>query len=147
MWKEAQHVSSKTGALIFSILNQGNLAQTNCFDIRREGVSHLGQIKAAYMEPGGDINVFYFEDEAVQYGLSLLPESPVDKKKEYDSVININDHPANAELDLWDISKASHGRLSFRDLLENKEITVQRTKTNFVKIDIAGYTTKMLLEQ
>ena len=43
-------------------------------DMRKEGVSHLGQIKSAYMEPGGDISVFYFEDDEVQYGLPLFPE-------------------------------------------------------------------------
>jgi uncharacterized membrane protein YcaP (DUF421 family) len=43
-------------------------------DMRKEGVSHLGQLKAAYLEPGGDISVFYFEDEDVQYGLPLFPE-------------------------------------------------------------------------
>ena len=26
------------------------------------------------MEPGGDISLFYFEDENVQYGLPLFPE-------------------------------------------------------------------------
>jgi uncharacterized membrane protein YcaP (DUF421 family) len=43
-------------------------------DMRKEGASHLGQIKTAYMEPGGDISLFYFEDENVQYGLPLFPE-------------------------------------------------------------------------
>jgi uncharacterized membrane protein YcaP (DUF421 family) len=43
-------------------------------DMRMEGVSHLGQIKTAYMEPGGTISVFYFEDENVQYGLPLFPD-------------------------------------------------------------------------
>ena len=51
-------------------------------DLRREGVSHLGQIKSAYMEPGGDISVFYFEDENVQYGLPLFPELNENKLKE-----------------------------------------------------------------
>lgn len=43
-------------------------------DMRKEGVSHLGQIKSAYMEPGGNISVFYFEDDEVKYGLPLFPE-------------------------------------------------------------------------
>ena len=43
-------------------------------DMRKEGASHLGQIKSAYMEPGGDVSLFYFEDEDVQYGLPLFPE-------------------------------------------------------------------------
>ncbi|MBV9962731.1 MAG: DUF421 domain-containing protein [Parafilimonas sp.] len=43
-------------------------------DMRKEGVSHLGQIKAAYLEPGGEISIFYFEDEEVRYGMPLFPE-------------------------------------------------------------------------
>jgi uncharacterized membrane protein YcaP (DUF421 family) len=51
-------------------------------DMRKEGVSHLGQLKAAYLEPGGDISVFYFEDEDVQYGLPLFPELNAQKLAE-----------------------------------------------------------------
>jgi uncharacterized membrane protein YcaP (DUF421 family) len=43
-------------------------------DMRKEGVSHLGQIKTAYMEPGGEVSLFYYKDEEVKYGLPLFPE-------------------------------------------------------------------------
>ena len=43
-------------------------------DLRKQGVSQLGQISAAYMEAGGDISIFYYKDEDVHYGLPLFPE-------------------------------------------------------------------------
>jgi uncharacterized membrane protein YcaP (DUF421 family) len=44
-------------------------------DLRMEGVSHLGQVDAAYIEASGQMSVFFLPDEKVTYGLPLLPES------------------------------------------------------------------------
>jgi uncharacterized membrane protein YcaP (DUF421 family) len=43
-------------------------------DLRKEGVSHLGQVMTAYMEAGGDVSIFYCKDEEVRFGLPILPE-------------------------------------------------------------------------
>jgi uncharacterized membrane protein YcaP (DUF421 family) len=43
-------------------------------DMRQEGVSHLGQVRQAYIEPGGDISVFFYEDKDVRYGMPTFPE-------------------------------------------------------------------------
>ncbi|HWJ28348.1 MAG TPA: YetF domain-containing protein [Flavisolibacter sp.] len=51
-------------------------------DLRKEGVSHLGQVLTAYMEAGGEVSVFYCRDEEVRYGLPILPELIKQKKKE-----------------------------------------------------------------
>ena len=43
-------------------------------DLRKEGVSHLGQVDAAYIEASGQMSVFFLPDEKVTYGLPVLPE-------------------------------------------------------------------------
>ena len=43
-------------------------------DLRLKGVSHLGQVEAAYIEPSGDMSVFFFAAEDIKYGLPIRPE-------------------------------------------------------------------------
>ncbi len=62
-------------------------------------------------------------------------------------MINMSDKPATAELDLSNIFKAFDGKQFFADLLENKTINAERTQNGFSKINIDGYTTKILLRQ
>jgi len=42
-------------------------------DLRLKNISHLGQLKTAYIEPSGAISVFFYADEEVKYGLPILP--------------------------------------------------------------------------
>ena len=42
-------------------------------DLRSEGISHLGQVATAFMEPGGTISVFFCPEDKVTYGLPILP--------------------------------------------------------------------------
>jgi uncharacterized membrane protein YcaP (DUF421 family) len=44
-------------------------------DLRKENVSHIGQVKAAYIEPAGEISVFFRPDSEVIFGLPILPEA------------------------------------------------------------------------
>jgi uncharacterized membrane protein YcaP (DUF421 family) len=43
-------------------------------DLRLCGVSHLGQVEAAYIEASGKMSVFFLPDENVTYGLPTRPE-------------------------------------------------------------------------
>lgn len=43
-------------------------------DLRMEGVSHLGQVDAAYIEASGKMSVYFLADEQVRYGLPVRPE-------------------------------------------------------------------------
>jgi uncharacterized membrane protein YcaP (DUF421 family) len=43
-------------------------------DLRMLGVSHLGQVDAAYVEASGNMSVFFLPDEKVTYGLPIRPE-------------------------------------------------------------------------
>ncbi len=44
-------------------------------ELRLQGVSQLGQIEMAIEESNGGISIFYVEDNAVQYGLPIMPDS------------------------------------------------------------------------
>ncbi|MCJ8153411.1 DUF421 domain-containing protein [Chryseobacterium sp. SSA4.19] len=62
----------------FSIENfkKENLGSDEFFaELRLKGISQLGQIERAIEEVSGEISVFYFEDEKVQYGLPIMPGS------------------------------------------------------------------------
>jgi uncharacterized membrane protein YcaP (DUF421 family) len=58
-------------------------------DLRLQGISHLGQVEAAYIEASGEISVFFLPDEKVKYGLPVTPElfetqvKKIDKKGVY----------------------------------------------------------------
>ncbi len=42
--------------------------------LRRSRVSHLGQVELGILEPNGDVSVFYRRDDAVTWGLPVLPD-------------------------------------------------------------------------
>lgn len=42
-------------------------------ELRLKGISQLGQVKTAIEEISGEISVFYYPDEEVKYGLSIMP--------------------------------------------------------------------------
>jgi uncharacterized membrane protein YcaP (DUF421 family) len=43
-------------------------------DLRMSGVSHLGQVEAAYIEASGKMSVYFLPDHKVTYGLPVRPE-------------------------------------------------------------------------
>ncbi|KAA6430334.1 DUF421 domain-containing protein [Dyadobacter flavalbus] len=74
-------IEGKTVCLInngrFSITEfaKESLAQDEFFsELRVKSIEHLGQVRNAYLEPSGEVSVFFFKDEDVKYGLPLLPE-------------------------------------------------------------------------
>jgi uncharacterized membrane protein YcaP (DUF421 family) len=68
----------------FSIENfkKESLAQDEFFtELRIKSIAHLGQVKAAYIETTGEISVYYFPDEEVQYGLPIVPNLFINKSQ------------------------------------------------------------------
>ena len=62
---------------IFSVIKfeREAIAQDEFFsELRLRSIEHLGQIKYAYLEPSGNISVFFYSDEDVRPGLPLLPD-------------------------------------------------------------------------
>ena len=68
----------------FSIKNfsKERLALDEFFsELREKNVSHIGQVDLAILETSGEISVFYFKDEDVQFGLPILPHEFNSKEK------------------------------------------------------------------
>ena len=42
-------------------------------ELRERGVEHLGQVRTAILETEGNLSVFFYPDEDVNYGLPILP--------------------------------------------------------------------------
>lgn len=62
------------GKFCIDSFSKEDLAQDEFFsELRVKGVSQLGQVDRAYLEISGELSVFYFPDEAVKPGLSILP--------------------------------------------------------------------------
>ena len=61
---------------VFSVLKfkKQDIAQDEFFsELRLKSIEHLGQVKYAFLEPSGNISVFYFPDDEVRPGLPLIP--------------------------------------------------------------------------
>lgn len=64
----------KDGKFSLSTFKKETLAQDEFFsELRVKSVEHLGQVKHAFIEPSGEVSVFYYEDKEVKYGLPILP--------------------------------------------------------------------------
>ena len=44
-------------------------------ELRLQSISHLGQVEKAIEESSGNISIFYYTDDEVQYGLPIMPDS------------------------------------------------------------------------
>ncbi|KRB55863.1 DUF421 domain-containing protein [Flavobacterium sp. Root186] len=78
--KFEEFIEGKTECLIndgkFSITSfkKETLAQDEFFsELRVKSIEHLGQVKHAFIEPSGEISVFFYEEKDVKYGLPILP--------------------------------------------------------------------------
>lgn len=61
----------------FSIENfkKEDLAQNEFFaELRQQSVEHLGQVRLGFIEPTGEISLFFYEDKDIRFGLPLIPE-------------------------------------------------------------------------
>lgn len=61
----------------FSINNfeREDLAKDEFFaELRLKSIEHLGQVKNAYIETNGAISVYFYEEDAIKYGLPIRPQ-------------------------------------------------------------------------
>ncbi|WP_163410965.1 DUF421 domain-containing protein [Flavobacterium ajazii] len=86
--KFEEFIEGKTECLIqdgkfsLSSFKKETLAQDEFFsELRVKSIEHLGQIKHAFIEPSGEVSVFYYPDEKVGYGLPILPALFIEKSK------------------------------------------------------------------
>lgn len=62
----------------FSIQNfkKENLGADEFFsELRLRGISQMGQVEEAIVETSGNVSIFFYEDEAVKYGLPVMPSA------------------------------------------------------------------------
>jgi uncharacterized membrane protein YcaP (DUF421 family) len=45
--------------------------------LRLDHVSHLGQVRRAFLEPSGEVSLFYYSDADVIAGLPIMPGTPI----------------------------------------------------------------------
>lgn len=66
----------RNGAFSIENFSKEVLGEDEFFaDLRMQGVSQLGQIEEAIVESSGNISIFYYPDEAVKFGLPIMPDS------------------------------------------------------------------------
>ncbi|HEU5146649.1 MAG TPA: YetF domain-containing protein [Chryseosolibacter sp.] len=61
---------------VFSVVKfkKEAIAQDEFFsELRLQSIDHLGQIRYAFLEPSGNISVFFFPDDEVKPGLPVIP--------------------------------------------------------------------------
>ncbi len=64
----------KAGAFSIENFKKEALGEDEFFaELRLQSVSQLGQIEEAIVESSGNISIFYYADEEVKYGLSVMP--------------------------------------------------------------------------
>ncbi|PLC48324.1 hypothetical protein CR159_18710 [Pollutimonas subterranea] len=55
-------------------LTRLNISEDEFFmELRQQGVEHLGQVRMGILEIDGDVSLFFYDDDLVQPGLSVLP--------------------------------------------------------------------------
>ena len=69
---------------VFSVakFKKQDIAQDEFFsELRHRSIEHLGQVKYAFLEPSGNISVFFLPDDEVRPGLPLIPSKFEQKSK------------------------------------------------------------------
>lgn len=63
------------GVFSYTKFEKESIAQDEFFsELRVKSIEHLGQVRKAYLEPSGELSVYFYENEEVRPGLPLLPE-------------------------------------------------------------------------
>jgi uncharacterized membrane protein YcaP (DUF421 family) len=65
----------KEGVFAIEEFKKEQLAHDEFFsELRIKSVEHLGQVRFAYIEPSGEVSIYFYEDAEVRYGLPVRPE-------------------------------------------------------------------------
>lgn len=76
LWVEGGPVTIiRDGQYEMPALRQQNISCDEFFmELRQLGVEHLGQVRLGILEVDGDLSLYFYPDEMVRPGLSVLPE-------------------------------------------------------------------------
>ncbi len=76
------------GRILQHVLQKETLAYDELFSqLRQHSISHLGQIKTAYLETSGDLSIYYFADQQTDDGLPILPELYDHSESDFDGSV------------------------------------------------------------
>jgi uncharacterized membrane protein YcaP (DUF421 family) len=69
------------GTFYYEEIKKQTMAQDEYLpDLRLHGVTQIGQVHHAFIEASGEVSVVFYRDEAVRYGLPILPEIYASKR-------------------------------------------------------------------
>lgn len=64
----------KDGLYVLESLDSLNISEDEFFmELRQSGVEHLGQVRLALIELDGQLSVYFFDNDEIRAGLSVLP--------------------------------------------------------------------------
>jgi uncharacterized membrane protein YcaP (DUF421 family) len=76
----------KEGVLELNALEEEKLSKDEVFSrLREAGLSHLGQVERAYLEPSGNISIWQTEPSKIKPGLTLMPDEDPDYPRVYET--------------------------------------------------------------
>jgi uncharacterized membrane protein YcaP (DUF421 family) len=65
----------ENGRIKLQNFDSESIAQDEFYaQLRMKNIDHLGQVKKAFIETSGEMSVFYFPDDQVEWGLPILPD-------------------------------------------------------------------------
>ncbi|WP_409075372.1 DUF421 domain-containing protein [Pantoea sp. C3] len=64
----------KEGLYVLESLDKLNISEDEFFmELRQDGVEHLGQVRLALIEVDGQLSIYFYDDDEMRAGLSVLP--------------------------------------------------------------------------
>jgi uncharacterized membrane protein YcaP (DUF421 family) len=68
----------RDGVLVLETFDKEPFSEEELFmQLRLGHVSHLGQVRHCFLEPSGQVSVYYYADADVIAGLPIIPETPL----------------------------------------------------------------------
>lgn len=76
-WMEGEpFVLIRDGQFELATLTQGNISHDEfLMELRLRGVEHLGQVRLGIVEVNGEVSLYFYEQDAVRPGLSVMPQA------------------------------------------------------------------------
>jgi uncharacterized membrane protein YcaP (DUF421 family) len=70
------------GVMVWKVIeNKKIMYRELLMELREEKIDHFGQVKLGILETDGNVSVYFFEDEDVKPGLSVLPNEFIESSK------------------------------------------------------------------
>lgn len=72
----------KEGVMVWEVIKSQHIMYRELLmELREEKVDHFGQVRLGILETDGNVSIYFFEDEDVKPGLSVLPKNFITSHK------------------------------------------------------------------